>query len=358
MSSHRVPLGLFLAIALVVISCSSTPSATPVARSAGSTSAPGGPPTPLPSIGAFRLLGETPGDDVSLAAGGGRLYAATSWGFAIFDPGSSSAPGDHCAPGQVGSVSGSAIEWQPVPGSIERLALTTDGLVGIGLTPDCLPAAFASVDAGRTWTVSRQGPDFRPTSLLVLPTGGVLASGPADLWTSRDGRGWTRRTSTVAVLGVTADGLLVGFDGGGLATSRDEGSSWASLPGTTVPSPPISTAVGDRGVLVGTDAGTYWLDLASPGPLRRLSTGRVIATAPGDVLMAALEVTADGLVLDLVDATGASAGRRIDLPSVTASVSLGGALGFVGRTLVLAVVDPQVEETVRLYAADLTASSG
>lgn len=357
MSSHRVPLGL-LAIALVATSCSGAPPATPVAGSAGGTSAPEGSPPPLPSIGALRLLGETSGDDVSLAAGGGRLYAATWWGFAIFDPGPSASPGDHCAPGAVGNVSGSSIEWRPAPGSIERLALTTNALVGVGLTTDCLPAAFASVDDGRTWSVSRQGPDFRPASLLALPTGGVLASGPAGLWTSLDGRDWTGRSAAVGVLAVTAEGLLVGFDGVGLATSRDEGSSWTRLPGTTLPSPPISAAVGDRGVLVGTDAGTFWLDLASPGPLRRLSTGRAVATATGDRLLAALEVTTDGLVLDLVDGTGASAGHRIDLPSVTASVSLGGALGFVGRSLVVAVVDPQAEETVRFYAADLTASSG
>lgn len=360
MSGHRVYVSLALVTALVAVSCSAGGpgggQATPAAGGSAGSPATTSSLVALPTLASFRPIGEEPGDDVTLSVGDGqRIYVATSWGFALYDPSpSSSASVDHCAPGAVGELAGPQIQWRPAPGSVQHLVVTGSVLVGVGLTPDCVPAAFRSRDGGRTWSTSPQSPDFRPVTLLAVPDGSYLASGPAGLWASRDGRSWIRRGSPMVVLGVTSDGLLVSSDGRTIATSSDQGSSWKSLPGVTVPTSLASAAVGDRGLLLGTDDGVFWLDLASPGPPRQLSTGRVVATAAAGALLAALEVTPDGLALDLLDETGQFSSRRIELPGVTASVALGGALGLIDQTLVLALVDPQAAETVRVFSAGLS----
>ena len=303
------------------------------------------PPDALAAVGGFQQVGSGRGNSaVATGATAGSVVIATAFG-------QISAGG--CAAGVIGSVGATKVDWRPAPGSVDLMASSGSVLLAVGRDADCHSATFASHDAGATWIVTRQAPAFRPTVLRVTGASTFVAAGPTTLWTSDDGVSWRGLDVSEQVLGATPAGMLVGSDGSHLATSTDSGATWQPAEGRPIPASISSAAIGETGVLLGTDGGAWFTTLTSSAEPARLSTGRVIATAQGGRRLAALEVDGDQVRLVLSSDTGDSQVFPISAAGARGSAALTGSLALGSDRIVIALADPVAAEQVIVFSANL-----
>jgi hypothetical protein len=190
----------------------------------------------------------------------------------------------------------------------------------------CEAGRFVSSDGGLTWSTgslpgnAASSPTWfafdpaRPHTLLALY--------PDRLYVSSDGgQTWTARPSTVTPLAFDIAGRLVGWKGGRLLESSDDGASWQE----TGPGPaalPAAAGATPNGVFLGAKDGLWWYPPSAAPSLIQ----------PGSVF--SIATVGDGAVVLGADATGhpwlgtvSSSEPGISLaalPSDLASLEIGG----------------------------------
>jgi hypothetical protein len=158
------------------------------------------------------------------------------------------------------------------------VAAAAGGFVAVGATSDLVPVVWTSTD-GRTWT--RPSPSGLSTSAelrsIVTGTQGLVAVGGdgsrAASWTSKDGATWVEGPDAPALAGgsmlqvhSTSTGLVAlgTVNGGGAAWLSADGSTWTKLdPGPAFQGAQVTAAagIGSRLVLFGKSAAGHLIEV-------------------------------------------------------------------------------------------------
>jgi hypothetical protein len=157
---------------------------------------------------------------------------------------------------------------------------TSAYVAGLGIY--CEIGRFASADGGLTWSSGALpgGPVNNPSWLAFDPAQAnlLLVYYRGTLYSSPDSGGnWTSRPCAVAPLAFESTGRLVGWSGGILYESMDEGASWRPTgPGPT--QAPVAAGANSGGVLIGAADGLWWYPRNSGPSLVQAGSAFSIAT--------------------------------------------------------------------------------
>ena len=170
---------------------------------------------------------------------------------------------------------------------------TSAYVAGLGIY--CEVGRFATSDGGSTWSAGALpgGPGDNPSWLAFDPARShvLLLYYPGTLYSSTDSGGnWTSKPSAVAPLAFDSTGRLVGWSGGILYESMDDGASWRPTgPGPALA--PVAAGATSAGVLIGASDGLWWYPSNSGPSLVQAGSVFSIATLGEDAVVLGADQT-------------------------------------------------------------------